>query len=71
MPSHLRCPIPFELFTDPVMCSDGHTYERRAIEDWLRSSDRSPNTNLPLGNRSLTPNLGLRAAAEEFRARMG
>jgi serine/threonine protein kinase len=71
VPSHLRCPISFELFTDPVMCSDGHTYERRAIENWLRSSDRSPNTNLPLLNRSLTPVIGLRAAAEEFRARMG
>ena len=30
------CPITAEVMTDPVVCADGHSYERDAIEDWLR-----------------------------------
>ena len=31
-PSSLRCGITMMLFMDPVVCEDGHTYERDAIE---------------------------------------
>jgi hypothetical protein len=30
------CPITLQLMEDPVTTSDGHCYERRSIEDWLR-----------------------------------
>ncbi len=31
---------------DPViLIADGHSYERKAIEDWLQQSNRSPLTN--------------------------
>jgi hypothetical protein len=53
--------------TDPVLASDGHSYERAAITTWLCSGrNTSPVTNLPLGNCSLVPNLTLRGAIEEF-----
>jgi len=28
--------------TDPVTDPDGHSYERSAIEDWLKKEGRSP-----------------------------
>jgi hypothetical protein len=37
-----------QVFEEPVVSSDGHTYERRAIERWLWSRTRSPMTNLPV-----------------------
>ncbi|CAN0146708.1 unnamed protein product, partial [Laminaria digitata] len=36
------CPITRELMRDPVIAADGHTYDREAIEMWLRNHDTSP-----------------------------
>jgi len=58
------CPITRDLMTDPVICSDGHTYERYAIEEWLRSSSRSPKTNQRLASRELIPNHAMRNTIE-------
>lgn len=58
------CPITREYMEDPVICCDGHTYERFAIETWLRSNSRSPKTNQPLASRELIPNHALRASIE-------
>jgi len=33
-PDELVCPISGQIFEDPVITDDGHTYERRLIEDW-------------------------------------
>lgn len=32
----LSCPISLKLMTDPVVADDGHTYQRHAIEAWIR-----------------------------------
>ncbi len=29
---------------DPVVCADGHSYERAVIEEWLQDHDTSPLT---------------------------
>lgn len=42
------CPITFELFRDPVVASDGHTYEKGAIDKWLRTNTTSPRTGQPM-----------------------
>ena len=55
--------------TDPVICSDGHSYERNAISDWLRGHDRSPQTNASLPNKDLMPNHAMRNAIEEWNKR--
>ena len=47
-PSAFICSITQDVMTDPVVCSDGHSYERAAIECWLATHNTSPNTNLPL-----------------------
>ena len=66
-----NCPITHCTLIDPVIAADGFTYERHAIERWLRSSDRSPSTNLPLPHRGVVPNLGLRSAISEWRQLRG
>ncbi|CAF3848769.1 unnamed protein product, partial [Rotaria sordida] len=52
----LQCPITYELFHDPVLTPDGHTYERQAIEQWIRSHGTSPITRQPLSIEQLYPN---------------
>ncbi|KAJ1445654.1 hypothetical protein M885DRAFT_414912, partial [Pelagophyceae sp. CCMP2097] len=61
-PSEFVCPITLTMMRDPVLCADGHSYERRAIDGWLRAHATSPLTNLPLSSRDTTPNRALRAA---------
>ena len=61
----LTCPITGEILKDPVVATDGHTYERAAIERWLTDHQTSPLTNAPLVSKHLVPNLRLRAIAEE------
>ena len=36
----LNCPITLAPFVDPVVASDGHTYERNAIEAWFNAGYR-------------------------------
>jgi Mg-chelatase subunit ChlD len=59
------CPITREVMIDPVMCSDGFSYERTAIEKWLRTSKLSPSTGLPLQHTMLVPNHALRNVIQE------
>jgi len=61
------CPITLTIMEDPVICSDGHTYERKAIEKWLRTNNKSPNTNDVLPNKVLIPNIALRQAIERYK----
>lgn len=69
-PRDLCCPISFELMSDPVFTSDGHTYDRASIEGWFRlGHQRSPLTNLPI-TRLLTPNHGLKARILEYRQQL-
>jgi len=53
------CPIKMELMKDPVVAADGHSYERTAIEEWLRNHNNSPMTNKALPHKKLVPNIAL------------
>ena len=70
-PDEYCCPITFEIMSDPCICSDGNTYERRAIEDWLRLHNTSPLTNIPLAHKSLIPNLTLKVLINEWKHKHG
>ena len=37
-----------ETMVDPAIAADGHTYERTAIQAWLKQHSISPVTGLPL-----------------------
>jgi hypothetical protein len=60
------CPITQEIMLDPVIASDGHTYERRAIDEWLRQHNSSPLTSQQLENRNLLPSHTLKRMIREF-----
>lgn len=63
MSEHFICPITQEVMTDPVIGSDGITYERSAIEAWFAAGHAtSPLTRQPMASRSLVPNIALRSA---------
>ena len=64
-PPSLLCPITQEVMVEPVIASDGFTYERSAIERWLDMGPdrRSPTTNAPLPSRTLVPNRHLASAS--------
>ncbi len=47
---------------DPTIAADGHTYERRAIQDWLTHSRMSPVTGQPLSHTRLVSNQAARLA---------
>jgi len=51
---------------DPVILADGHTYERRDIEKWLKTHSTSPVTRLPLEQTEVFPNHALRNSIEEY-----
>jgi hypothetical protein len=54
------CSITHEIMTDPVITSDGHTYERSAIEKWLNYNKHSPMTREIITKDSIVPNIALR-----------
>ena len=64
--SIFKCPITHNIMNDPVICSDGQTYERSAIQTWLASNNTSPYTGAKLDNKVLIPNIALRQAIEEY-----
>ena len=66
VPLEFLCPITPERMVDPVVASDGHSYEREAISHVLyRSSGLSPLTRERL-RHELFPNIALRKAISEY-----
>ena len=61
-----------EVMHDPVVWVDGMSYEREAIETWLRKSDMSPviRKSFP-GQKTLLPNFTLRSLIKEWKERTG
>jgi hypothetical protein len=68
IPEEFLCPITLQIMTDPVIGSDGRTYERTAILQWLRTNPHSPITREPMNRSALKPNYALKSAIERFRA---
>lgn len=67
-PDSIECPLTLDLMKDPVICSDGHTYERSAISKWLKKHNTSPVTNKPLKSVNLIPNRALKKVIEEWKS---
>ena len=75
-PRELICSITQELLRDPVIASDGHTYERKSLITWLNAgnNNRSPVTNSLLENtnvNNLVPNLVVASMANLHREKLG
>ncbi|CAM4774274.1 unnamed protein product [Rotaria magnacalcarata] len=64
----LNCPLTCDIFRDPVIGQDGHTYERQDIIAWLQQHGTSPITREPMNIESLRPNHIVRKMIDEFAA---
>ncbi len=56
---------------DPVIAADGYSYERSAIETWLRTRSTSPMSNAVLPHKNLIPNHQLRSTIMEWKQQQG
>ncbi|CAF0782165.1 unnamed protein product [Adineta steineri] len=63
-----KCPITNEIFRDPVMGDDGHTYERKAITEWLKKNGTSPITREPMDINSLKTNYAIKKVIQELKS---
>ncbi|XP_024836255.1 WD repeat, SAM and U-box domain-containing protein 1 isoform X3 [Bos taurus] len=67
IPDEFICPITRELMKDPIIASDGYSYEKEAMENWISRKKRtSPMTNLVLSSVILTPNRTLKMAIDRW-----
>jgi hypothetical protein len=77
VPRGYTCPITLTLMNDPVIAADGHSYERSAIEEWIRACRNnagritSPSTNLVLPHTHLVSNHSLAQAIQDYRDERG
>ena len=67
-PQEFVCPITHELMISPVVAQDGFTYEKAAIEDWMKQKKTSPKTNEPI-EAVFVPNFNLRSLITEWKQR--
>ena len=59
-PTECYCPVSMEVFCNPVVASDGITYEKNIIDKWLAKSDLSPMTGEKLSCRFTFPNIAMK-----------
>ena len=52
---------------EPVIDPEGNSYEKSAIEDWIRQSGTSPITRTTISLNDLRPNRALKTAIDEYR----
>jgi len=52
---------------DPVIAADKHTYERKAITEWLQKNKTSPKTGVDMSSSELTPDFALAAKIAQFK----
>lgn len=72
VPSRFVCPISMEVMTDPVMCRNGHNFERDALSAWVRGHGSCPTCRVEIPTvAEQYPNLALRENITEWRQQFG
>ena len=66
IPNNFMCPISKSIFYNPVILSDGHTYEKMHILEWLKYNNKSPMTNRNLVNKNISPNILIRGMVRDW-----
>merc|ERR1712087_1072041 len=65
-PKQFLCPITRELMRDPVFAAfDGHSYEKKAIEEYVAKHNKSPVTGCEAAITQIFPNVALKSRIEE------
>ena len=62
----ISCPITQSIFKNPVKASDGHTYEKEAIEKWFSQSSTSPMTRCYISTKELIPDHSMKSLVQKF-----
>lgn len=65
LPRSIYCPISNMPMQDPVIMSDGNSYERKEIQHWYKINNTSPMTGKIIDN-ILIPNHALRNTISEI-----
>ena len=71
LPDHVQtiitCPLTLQIMSDPVVDTQGNTYERSAIETWIasQSSPTDPLNRQPISN-VLIPNMAIRSLIQLY-----
>lgn len=65
-PGEFICPITRSVMQNPVIASDGHSYESYAIKRWLQTKSTSPMTGAVLAHKILTVNRALRGLIRDW-----
>ncbi len=66
LPDVFHCPITMDIMRDPVVASDGHTYERLSLSELIRRQKSSPMTREVLDPRVVIPNIALRKRIRSY-----
>lgn len=65
IPEEFCCPLTKQLFVDPVMTKNGHTFERSAILKHLETSSICPISGKELTKEELAPNLFIKSLVQK------
>ena len=68
IPDEFICPITLEVMEDPVICNDGYTYERSAIESI--TGNISPMTRQEIDKTNLIPNRALKNCISRYNEKL-
>lgn len=68
IPESFLCPISHQIMKDPYVDSDGNSYDREHIMNWLTLHETSPITRNPLTTSALVPNRVLKSLIMDFMA---
>ncbi len=67
----LKCPITGEIMIEPYMLVESkQTYEKTAIEEWLKNHNTDPITNVELTYKTLVPNYVLQSLCYDARSQV-
>lgn len=64
----MTCPITQQIMNNPVIGSDGNTYEKEAIVRWLSQKQTSPLTNEVMYESSLKVNPSIQHLVDQYKA---
>ena len=68
IPYELKCPISLEIMKDPIICSDGHTYDRKSIETLFKNKNYiSPTTREKLDKNILITNYNIKKMIDNLK----
>ena len=66
-PHDFLCPIMLNVMQDPVITSDGHSYDRINIINWFKHKSTSPVTGMLLNNTNVITNYTLKNIITEWK----